>query len=120
MKKQLGCDYVGHDFGAHYPDSTCIDGYLWDLDSGFAGTDGQHYLDVGGEIPCPKCNLTKYIKSYLSDDIYNNGYELFEHPLTTKHVKNQLRGMPSNMRRIAMRYWRAGRREAIKEARIEG
>lgn len=32
MKKkiQVACDYQGYDFGAHYIDSQCIDGYLWD------------------------------------------------------------------------------------------
>ena len=30
------CDFMGQDFGATYPDSVCIDGYLWDADSGNA------------------------------------------------------------------------------------
>lgn len=36
-------------FGARYPDATCIDGYLWDLDSG----DEPGCLSKGGEDPCP-------------------------------------------------------------------
>lgn len=28
-----GCNYAGHEFGASYPDSICIEGYLWDADS---------------------------------------------------------------------------------------
>lgn len=50
-KKKLGCDYYGNEFGAHYLDSTCIDGYLWDMDSG--GIDelsGANYYDHGGGI----------------------------------------------------------------------
>ena len=50
------CDYQGYEFGAgSYPDSVCIDGYLWDADSGDACDDGWCYT-LGGEIPCPQCN----------------------------------------------------------------
>lgn len=45
------CDYQGYEFGANYPDSVCIDGNLWDADSG----NGDGYLTSGGDIPCPKC-----------------------------------------------------------------
>lgn len=30
-RKQLGCDYQGSHFGAHYDDACCGDGYLWDF-----------------------------------------------------------------------------------------
>lgn len=46
------CDYTGHEFGASYPDSCCIDGFLWDLDSGdsdgWCGQDGAviRYRDL--------------------------------------------------------------------------
>lgn len=118
-KNKLGCDYVGHDFGAHYPDSTCIDGYLWDMDSGGTDADGDSYLDSGGDMPCPKCNPKKFVR-YIAEDIVDSGYECFEHPLTTKMIKNPLSKLPSNKRRMAMRYWRSGRREAIKEAKLDG
>ncbi|EGU6978517.1 hypothetical protein GOZ66_19020 [Vibrio parahaemolyticus] len=113
------CDYNGYEFGAHYPDSTCIDGYLWDLDSGGIDDSGNSYLDHGGYMPCPVCNPKAWVK-YHADDYEVGGYESFEHPLTTKMVKNVMSKLPSNKRRIAMRYWRAGRREAIKEAKIVG
>lgn len=48
-----GCGYTGYEFGGGYLDSTCIDGYLWDLDS---CDDAGGGLTKGGEIPCPKCN----------------------------------------------------------------
>lgn len=48
-----GCGYTGYEFGAGYPDSTCIDGYLWDLDSCDEPGGG---LTVGGDIHCPSCN----------------------------------------------------------------
>ena len=53
------CDYIGYDFGAHYPDSICIDGYLWDMDSGHKDESGQYdwIYTYGGDIPCPKCNM---------------------------------------------------------------
>ncbi|WP_418113381.1 hypothetical protein RJD40_10510 [Vibrio scophthalmi] len=118
-KKKLGCDYIGHDFGAHYPDSTCIGGYLWDMDSGFSCDDGWNHTR-GGDIPCPQCNAKKHVKSYLADYLISEGYESLARPLTTKQIKNVLRKWPSNRRRIAMRYLRSGRREAVKEAMQQG
>ena len=119
-QKQLGCDYEGNDFGAHYLDSKCINGYLWDMDSGFSGEDGQHYLDIGGDIPCPHCNAKQYVKSYLADALCDAGYESLSHPLSPETIKNPFKKWPSNRRRMGQRYWRAGRREAIKEAKMEG
>lgn len=43
---------------AHYPDARCIDGFLWDLDSG----DGDGFLTSGGDVPCPACNTVEYIR----------------------------------------------------------
>ena len=54
----LGCNYQGHEFGSeHYPDSVCIDGYLWDADS---CDEPGGALRHGGEIPCPQCNATEH------------------------------------------------------------
>jgi hypothetical protein len=58
------CDYTGHHFGASYEDACCIDGYLWDLDS---GDDGM--LTSGGDIPCPQCNLTVYVANMADEAI---------------------------------------------------
>lgn len=60
------CDYQGHEFLASYPDSVCIDGFLWDADSGDACDDGWCYTN-GGEIPCPKCNAEANAE-YCRDD----------------------------------------------------
>lgn len=57
-----GCQYQGYEFGAGYPDSICIDGELWDADSG----DGE-FLTNGGDIPCPRCNTTTFLRRALSD-----------------------------------------------------
>lgn len=63
MNKHLGCNYEAPTFGARYPDGTCIDGYMWDLDSGDA--DG---LSSGGDIPCPFCNTAEHI--YWNDETF--------------------------------------------------
>lgn len=59
----LGCDFHEPFFGASYPDACCIDGYLWDLDSG----EGDGYLTHGGDVPCPKCNKSEY-DEYIRED----------------------------------------------------
>lgn len=50
-------------FGASYQDTLCIDGYLWDLDSG----DIEH-LTNGGDIPCPFCNPVDHAEYMKNDD----------------------------------------------------
>lgn len=52
------CGYQGHEFGAHYPDSCCIEGYLWDADS---CDEPGGALHSGGEWPCPACNTDAYL-----------------------------------------------------------
>ena len=63
-EKIKGCDYTGHDFGASYPDSTCIDGYLWDLDS--CDVPGGP-LCIGGDEPCPQCNHEQFLERCCDD-----------------------------------------------------
>ncbi len=50
------CDYQGYEFGAEtYPDSICIEGYLYDADS----DDGKGCTvpaEDEEKVPCPKCN----------------------------------------------------------------
>ena len=53
-----GCDYEGYEFGGGYIDSTCIEGYLWDLDSCDEPGGG---LTHGGEWACPRCNTERYL-----------------------------------------------------------
>lgn len=74
QEEKLGCNYQGHEFGAHnYPDSVCIEGYLWDADSG-EGTDDGWMYDSGGDMPCPKCNREKY-DEYHADDPAECGHK---------------------------------------------
>lgn len=66
------CDYQGNEFGAHYPDGVCIDGYLWDADSG--DSDG---LTHGGDLPCPKCNAESWLEHWKSqwvEDGFNDPF----------------------------------------------
>lgn len=51
-------------FGASYPDGTCIDGYMWDLDSCDIP---KGPLFSGGDVPCPFCNADAYIEHQKDD-----------------------------------------------------
>lgn len=64
------CNYQGHEFGADYPDSTCIDGYLWDADS---CDEPGGPLTQGGEIPCPECNHEKWLARF-EDELRDEGF----------------------------------------------
>ncbi|ATA53886.1 hypothetical protein CKY39_12155 [Variovorax boronicumulans] len=59
MAKELGCNYEAPTFGAHYPDGTCIDGFMWDLDS---CDEPGGAMFSGGDIPCPFCNTDAHIE----------------------------------------------------------
>jgi hypothetical protein len=60
--RQLSCDYQGYEFGARYPDSVCIDGYLWNADSGDPSPDGDGWCYTsGGELPCPLCHFKEAV-----------------------------------------------------------
>ena len=45
------CDFEGYGYGANYPDAVCADGYLVDMDRGYA---------TDYDIPCPKCNIHEF------------------------------------------------------------
>lgn len=62
LTKALGCSYAGHEFGASYPDSICIDGYLWDADS-----DDDGDLTSGGDLACPRCNTAQFLEDALEE-----------------------------------------------------
>ena len=46
------CEYQGYEFGAHYLDSVCIDGQLYDADN--CDDQGNLYEPME-DIPCPVC-----------------------------------------------------------------
>ena len=72
------CDYQGYEFGASYPDSMCIDGLLWDADSG----DDEGCFTNGGDLPCPRCNTAAYLQ-YALDQAKDGGCGL---NMFTPHV----------------------------------
>lgn len=63
MEKK-GCGKEFPYFGASYPDAHCIDGYLWDMDSGEATEDGWVYTS-GGDEPCPFCNTEEWLDNVV-------------------------------------------------------
>lgn len=65
-----GCGYEGNDFGAHYPDSKCYGGRLYDLDN--CDGDGNLY-EPSSYIPCPECNHDEW-REQFKDQIENEGY----------------------------------------------
>lgn len=75
------CDYQGHEFGASYPDSVCIDGFLWDADSGDACDGGWCYTN-GGEIPCQQCNPEAYATHCREDDEFQSDIQAASGGLT--------------------------------------
>ena len=108
------CGYQGYEFGAHYPDSVCCEGYLWDADSGFEG-----YLGNGGDIPCPQCNRAEWLAYYRSEILEigeEQGFEDHHHPRTVKYggFPELIRGDIDAMRkarRWIKRGWYRGRKE---------
>ncbi|OVZ93086.1 hypothetical protein CBW54_03135 [Yersinia kristensenii] len=65
----MSCGYQGYEFGGGYLDSQCIDGFLWDMDSGGVDSKGDTYLDFGGDVPCPDCNRKAWMAYYRADII---------------------------------------------------
>lgn len=54
MRRLVGCGYQGYEFGAGaYPDSMCVDGFLYDADR---CDDKGNLYKPEDEIPCPMCN----------------------------------------------------------------
>jgi len=113
----MSCGYQGYEFGAHYPDSICIDGYLWDADSGFEG-----YLDNGGDIPCPACNREKWLSYYRTEIIDCGGEEAERRrgPRTVKYggfpevIRNDKKAM-RKIKRWLRRGWYFGRKQQVKD-----
>lgn len=54
-----GCGYIGHDFGASYPDSQCFGGRLYDMDD----SDEPGMVNEPGEfIYCPECQHEAWLE----------------------------------------------------------
>jgi hypothetical protein len=48
-------------FGAHYPDASCINGKLYDLDD---CDDDKNLYEPTEDWPCPFCRTEAFIKQY--------------------------------------------------------
>ena len=70
-----GCGIEFPYFGASYPDAICIDGYLWDLDSGNSGEE----LTLGGDDPCPVCNTEEWLERVLENEEFDTREEALEY-----------------------------------------
>lgn len=93
-------------FGAHYPDATCIDGLLWDLDSDDGG-----FLSSGGDIPCPYCNAKEFLE-YDYWNIKDDGWMAFTDGLPPS-ANPFIRGSRFPHLTVAFQdMWRDGYREA--------
>lgn len=51
-----GCGFDRPWFGASYPDSFCVDGYLHDAD-------GDGYIASDTTNPCPRCNTREFLET---------------------------------------------------------
>ena len=58
-----GCNIEFPHFGASYPDAVCIDGYLYDLDSG-----GPGEALSSGDDPCPVCNTDEWLERVMENE----------------------------------------------------
>lgn len=65
---QLGCGIEFPHFGASYPDAKCINGWLWDLDSGGPGEG----LSIGGDDPCPICNTEAWLERVMENEEFES------------------------------------------------
>lgn len=62
-------------FGANYPDATCINGYLYDLD--YCDENGNLY-EPSEKIPCPFCNKEEFFSHFDCEDEESAGKEVYE------------------------------------------
>lgn len=109
-----GCAYQGYEFGAHYPDSVCIEGMLYDADSGEpAGDAGWNYTN-GGDIPCPHCNHTAWALSAL-DDLEGNGYDAASDGKARGTCPHPEKSRFAHLGAAMAARWHAGFDEAMKE-----
>lgn len=100
-KTQHVCDYQGYDFGAHYLDSQCIDGYLWDMDA----CDGSGNLYEPMEtIPCPKCNSDAWLENYrwlfINDGANHGCTGLPFNKIGRLHINEEIRAKPGAVKKI--------------------
>ncbi len=86
-------------FGANYPDATCIDGILYDLDN--VGDDGVLIKPLE-EIPCPFCRTEEFIRydpfnkeySMDSEEDIRDWYMSYINEMRNKYGENKKKQTP--------------------------
>lgn len=105
------CDFHEPYFGASYPDATCIDGYLWDLDS---CDEPGGPLSGGGEVPCPQCNHDVWLEDF-EDTVWMEGYEAAEHGKPRDYTPSKIRHEQPQDKGRMITWWLAGYDKFIEE-----
>ncbi len=93
------CDYQGYEFGAGYLDSVCIEGMLWNADSGYGTDDGWMYTS-GGEIPCPLCNFKSTV-ARIAEEMRDEFW--VKHERSTRNPKWHFNEARRKLRRYLIR-----------------
>ncbi|ENZ0347026.1 hypothetical protein ACGAPV_000741 [Morganella morganii] len=100
-KISLGCNYAGYDFGAHYIDSQCFDGVLYDMDA--CDESGNLYEPLQ-YIPCPRCNTQAWLDNFRSEFIEDGiSHGLNGKPfnkIRTVRIPDEIRNSPGLLRKI--------------------
>lgn len=107
------CDYQGHDFGAHYLDSVCINGQLFDADH--CDGDGNLYEPMEFKA-CPQCNHGQWLNDQR-DEIEEMGWIAAEDgkPARANPFRTMKIRYPRDRRRY-VRWWNRGHRSHAAEA----
>lgn len=118
----MSCGYQGHEFGAAYPDSICIDGTLWDADSG-----DSEGLTHCGDIPCPSCDPKGWM-AYHRPEFIDRGFglaydELQPRDIRYRRIPEEIKAHPgllTKIKRQVRRGWYVGRKVFIQEQKEHG
>lgn len=96
-----GCGYQGYEFGASYPDSICVAGYLWDADN---CNEKQELYEPTEEIPCPMCH-PRLAERYWTSRIELSGKSFLESRKAAKALVADIR----KNRKNGTEPWKTGR-----------
>ncbi|EGU38814.1 hypothetical protein [Vibrio scophthalmi] len=112
-KQRLGCGYMGFDNRIPYPVSRCFDGFMLVSDDALK----EEYARYT-PIPCPMCNAKRFVKSYVAEKLWLSGYQSLSPTRSSASIEEALNGWSANSKRMGMRFYRAGRRQAIRETKL--
>lgn len=101
-------------FGAPYEDGICIDGYMWDLDSG----DGSGSLTSVSPEPCPNCNHDAFLALH-EDGFVEDGYTAAEQGKPRQYAHTLIICEKEGDAAKIEAWWLKGYDEYVAEARKE-